>query len=229
MARLLLLHGLGGTGATVAPLAAALAAHGHQVHTPTLPGHGTEPQALAATGWADWLAAAGETVCDIAIGQSMGGNLALALASSGHCRAVVAINPPPPDPDAIDGLEWQRSRGIDWVDGPPLADGEEGYTSLPVAALLEMVIGTLVTDLAAITQPVLLITSALDDVVDPFSADYLASLLPRPGPARVTLAAQRPCRHPRPRPADAPRQRPSADRPPLRRYVRAARHRAGAR
>ena len=172
----------------MSPLAAALAADGHEVVTPTLPGHGSEPTALLTTGWADWLAAA-ESVgpCDVAIGQSMGGNLALALAASGRCRGVVAINPPPPDPDAVDGLEWQQSRGIDWVDGPPLADGEEGYTSLPVVALLEMVHGTLAIDVGAVTQPVLLITSALDDVVDPFSADYLASLLPNL-PAHLTLA-----------------------------------------
>lgn len=188
MARLLLLHGLGGTGATMAPLAAALAEHGHEVHTPTLPGHGSEPTALLTTSWADWLAAATEVPCDVAVGQSMGGNLALALAAAGHCRGAVAINPPPPDPDAVDGLEWQRSRGIEWVDGPPLADGEEGYTSLPVVALLEMVHGTLAIDLSAVGQPVLLVTGALDDVVDPFSADYLASLLPSP-PARLTLPA----------------------------------------
>lgn len=187
MARLLLLHGLGGTGATMGPLAAALTAHGHEVHTPTLPGHGTEPQALLATGWADWLATAGAVECDVAVGQSMGGNLALALAAAGRCRAVIAINPPPPDPDAVDGLEWQQSRGIEWVDGPPLADGEEGYTLLPVAALLEMVNGTLATDLSGVTQPVLLVTSALDEVVDPFSADYLATLLPGTV-ARLTLA-----------------------------------------
>jgi len=188
VARLLLVHGLGGTGATMGPLAAALAACGHEVLTPTLPGHGTEPAALLTTGWTEWLAAVGETDYDIAVGQSMGGNLALALAAGGRCRAVVAINPPPPDPDAVDGLEWQQSRGIDWVEGPPLADGEEGYTSLPVAALLEMVNGTLATDLAAVIQPVLLVTSALDDVVDPFSADYLASLLPGPV-ERLTLPA----------------------------------------
>lgn len=187
MARLMLLHGLGGTSATMAPLAATLAAHGHEVHTPTLPGHGTDPQALLTTGWADWLAAVTEVPCDVAVGQSMGGNLALALAAAGRCGAVVAINPPPPDPDAVDGLKWQQARGIEWVDGPPLADGEEGYTSLPVAALLEMVHGALATDLSAVTQPVLLVTSALDEVVDPFSADHLASLLPG-SPARLTLA-----------------------------------------
>jgi carboxylesterase len=178
MARLLLLHGLGGTAATMAPLAEALTALGHEVHAPTLPGHGSEPADLLHTGWADWVAAAAAWPSDVAIGQSMGGSLAFALAAGGRCRAVVAINPPPPDPDAIDGLEWQQSRGIEWVDGPPLAEGEQGYTSLPIAALLEMVNGTLATDMSAVTQPVLLMTSAHDEVVDPFSADHVASLLP---------------------------------------------------
>ncbi len=177
MARILLLHGLGGTAATMAPLADALAAYGHEVHVPTLPGHGSEPAALLTVGWADWLAAAKEWRCDLAVGQSMGANLALALAASGQCAAVVAINPPPPDPDAVAGLEWQQSRGLAWTDGPPLAAGEVGYTTLPIGALLEMANGSLATDLSAAQVPVLLVTSALDEVVDPFSADYLASLL----------------------------------------------------
>lgn len=177
MARVLLLHGLGGAAATMAPLADALAAYGHDVHAPTLPGHGSEPAALLTVGWADWLAAAEEWQCDLVVGQSMGGNLALALAASGRCAAVVAINPPPPDPDAVDGLEWQQSRGVAWIDGPPLAAGEVGYTTLPIGALLEMANGSLATDLSAVQVPVLLVTSALDEVADPFSADYLASLL----------------------------------------------------
>jgi len=180
MARILLLHGLGGTAATVAPVAALLAAGGHEVHAPTLPGHGTDPTDLLTVTWADWLHAAGQWPADVIVGQSMGGSLALALAATQACRAVVAINPPAPDPDAVDGLEWQRDRGHEWVDGPPLAEGEEGYTRLPIAALLEMVCGSLLTDAAAITVPVLLVTSALDDVVDPYSADLVATSLSGP-------------------------------------------------
>jgi carboxylesterase len=180
MARILLLHGLGGTAATMRPLADALTMHGHDVHAPTLPGHGTEPTALLTVGWADWLAAAQAWRCDLVVGQSMGGNLALALAAAGQCAGVVAINPPPPDPDAVDGLEWQQSRGTAWLDGPPLAEGEDGYTTLPIGALVEMARGALATDLSMVQVPVLLVTSALDEVVDPYGADYLATLLPGP-------------------------------------------------
>lgn len=176
MARLVLVHGLGGTGATMGPLADDLRALGHVVVAPTLPGHGTTPEDLVGRTWAQWLAAVRAAVADggadVVVGQSMGAVLALAAAED--LAGVVAINPPAADPDALDGLEWHRSRGHDWIDGPPLADGEVGYTTFPINALIEMVAGTLATDLAAVTVPVLLVTSALDEVVDPASADTVA-------------------------------------------------------
>ena len=117
----------------------------------------------------------------------MGASLALAVAARGGCSAVVAINPPAPDPDAVDGLEWRQSRGHDWVDGPPLADGEVGYARLPISALLEMTNGVLLTDLSAVTCPVLLVSSALDDVVDPAGAEVIAQALGG-SVSRLTLA-----------------------------------------
>lgn len=185
MARILLLHGLGGTARTMAPVADGLAARGHTVRTLTLPGHGTEPEALAGVTWGDWLSAArtaasADGAADVIVGQSMGASLALALAAEGCCRAVVAINPPAPDPDAVDGLEWRLSRGHDMIDGPPLAEGEEGYSRLPLAALLEMATGVLATDLAAVSVPVLLITGALDDTADPAATDALATAIGGP-------------------------------------------------
>ncbi len=186
MARILLLHGLGGTQATMQPLFDGLAASGHVTHAPTLPGHGTVAEALETVGWADWIRAARQWPADVIVGQSMGASLALALAAESSCRAVVAINPPAPDPDAVDGLEWRQSRGHDWVDGPPLAHGEVGYTRLPITALLAMAAGGLTTDLGAVMCPVLLVTSALDDVVDPAGADHIATSLGGPV-TRLTL------------------------------------------
>jgi len=169
------------------PLVDGLVAGGHTVHAPTLPGHGTVPEALAGVGWSDWMSAAQEWPADVIIGQSMGASLALAIASRRGCRAVVAINPPAPSPDAVDGLQWRQSRGHGWVDGPPLADGEVGYTRLPITALLAMANGVVATDLSAVTCPVLLVTSALDEVVDPAGADVVAARVS--GPVnRITLA-----------------------------------------
>jgi carboxylesterase len=180
MPRVLLLHGLGGTALTMRPLHDGLTALGHTVHSPTLPGHGRTPAELGAVGWADWLAAAAAWPADVVVGQSLGGSLALALAARGGCRGVVAINPPAPDPDAVEGLEWRRSRGHEWIDGPPLADGEVGQARLPITAVAEMANGVLATNLTAVTVPLLLVSSALDEFADPAAADLIASSVAGP-------------------------------------------------
>jgi carboxylesterase len=181
MARILLLHGLGGTGATMQPLADLLTALGHTTFAPTLPGHGTDPAHLTGTTWGDWLAATHATAqqhrATVVVGQSLGGALALALAARGDCAAVVAISTPAADPDALDGLEWRQSRGHEWVEAAPLADGEEGYDRLPISALIAMTSGVLATDLAAVKVPVLLVTGALDDTADPATAELIAGAL----------------------------------------------------
>ena len=175
MARIGLVHGLGGTAATMEPLAHTLRAAGHECECVTLPGHGTSAEALVGVRWAEWVAAVPHA--EVLVGQSMGGALALAAAAArrGGVRLVVAVNTPAPDPDALDGLEWRQSRGHDWVDGPPVAEGEVGYTRFPITALIQMVDGSLVTDQSAITARVLLLNSDDDDVVDPFSTDVLAA------------------------------------------------------
>lgn len=180
MTSVLCLHGMGGTAATMAPIVAALRAAGHDAHAITLPGHGRDPEHLVGVGWTDWLVAASAHAADVVVGQSMGAVLALAIAAGGGCRAVVAINPLAPDPDAVDGLEWRRDRGTEWIEVAPSSVGEVALERLPIAALVEMATGVLSVDLAAVTVPVLIATSALDDVVDPASSDVIASLLGGP-------------------------------------------------
>lgn len=175
MARVLCLHGLGGMGATMWPLVAALGSAGHTVLAPTLPGHGSEPEDLLEVGWDDWLAAALDWPADVVIGQSMGASLALAVAAAGACSKVVAINPLAPDPDAVEGLAWRQSRGHDWVDSPPLEEGEFGYQRLPLSALLSMACGVAAVDLSAARVPALIVTSAGDEVVDPANSDLVAA------------------------------------------------------
>ena len=185
MAVIGLVHGLGGSAATMAPLADALTAAGHEVLAVTLPGHGTDPEDLVGVGWSDWLAAVPHA--EVLVGQSMGATLALTVAAvNHHVRLVVAINPPVADEDVLDGLQWRQSRGHDWVDGPDLADGEVGYTRFPITALIEMVEGVHALDLDAVTTPVLLVRGALDDSVDPMSFDVIAENLGAPV-VRLTL------------------------------------------
>jgi carboxylesterase len=179
MAVIGLIHGLGGTAATMRPLADALRERGHEVLTVTLPGHGTDPDDLVGVGWSDWLAAVPHA--DVLVGQSMGASLALTVAAvNHHVIAVVAINAPVIDEEAIEGLEWRRSRGHDWVDAPELASGEAGYTRLPITALIEMAQGVHAIDLDAVSARVLLVNSGHDDVVDPMSADVIAENLGGP-------------------------------------------------
>jgi carboxylesterase len=184
MARVLCLHGLGGTGATMWPVVAALSAADHTVLAPTLPGHGGESDDLIGVDWETWLAAAREwpadEPADIVVGQSMGALLAFALAAEGRAGAVVAINPPAPDPDAIDGLEWRQSRGHDWVEVGQSALGEAAYERLPIGALLAMHAGAMSVPFDRIVVPVLIVTSELDDVVDPASSDVVAAALGGP-------------------------------------------------
>jgi carboxylesterase len=180
MARIAIIHGLGGTGATVQPLADLLAATGHDVQVVTLPGHGTQPEDLAGVHWRDWLAAV--PPAEVLVGQSMGASLALAAAAAhpSEVQLVVAINPPLADPDALEGLQWRQSRGHEWVDGPELGDGEVGYTRFPITALIEMVDGVAALQPADVTVPVLLVRGALDDSADPDALDVFAAQLGGP-------------------------------------------------
>lgn len=175
MARVLCLHGLGGTGATMWPIVGHLSAADHTVLAPTLPGHGGSPEHLLGITWRDWHDAALEWEADVVVGQSMGALLAAQLAAERRCRAAVLINPPAPDLDALDGLEWRLSRGAEWVEVGPSPLGEESYERLPLAALLAMHTGIAEIELGAIDVPLLLVTSLGDEVVDPASSDVIAA------------------------------------------------------
>jgi len=50
----IVIHGLTGTPATMAPLTTRLSQNGFTVISPTLPGHSTTPEDLSKTRWEDW-------------------------------------------------------------------------------------------------------------------------------------------------------------------------------
>jgi esterase/lipase len=178
MATIALVHGIGGSAATMQPLADLLEHRGHDVRSITLPGHGTAPEDLVDVAWGDWLAAI--PAADVLVGQSMGATLALAAAATRAPRLIVAINPPVGDEDALEGLEWRQSRGHEWLDTPEVAPGDESYARLPISALIEMVRGVLTAQLEAVAVPVLLTIGALDDSADPFAIDALAGRIVGP-------------------------------------------------
>jgi len=177
MTRVLCLHGLGGTGATMWPIVAACIDAGFTTLAPTLPGHGTDPDDLVDITWSEWVEAARSWEAGVVVGQSMGANLGMQLAVEKRCGALVCINPVVPDADALEGLEWRISRGQQWIDVAPSSVGEIAYARLPIGAVRAMTEGVASIDLPAIDQPVLLVTSANDEIVDPASADELADAL----------------------------------------------------
>lgn len=177
MTRVLCLHGMGGTGATMWPIVAACIDAGFTTLAPTLPGHGTDPADLLGVSWADWLEAARSWEADVVVGQSMGADLALQLVAEHRCRAAVCINPVAPHPDALEGLEWRRGRGHTWIDVESSTVGEIAYERLPIEALIAMHEGVASIDFVAVDRPVLLVTSANDEVVDPASSDVIADSL----------------------------------------------------
>lgn len=177
MTRVLCLHGLGGTGATMWPIVAACTDADLTTLAPTLPGHGTKPADLIGITWSEWLDAARSWEADVIVGQSLGANLAMQLAVERRCRALVCINPVAADPDALEGLEWRKDRGHEWTNVAQSTVGEIAYDRLPIGALIAMTEGVASIDLSAIEQPVLLVTSIQDDLQDPESADGIADAL----------------------------------------------------
>lgn len=188
----LVLHGFTGNPQSMRGLARAFAAQGCTVELPLLPGHGTTVLDMLKTEWDDWSAAAEKAYLELAervdqvvvAGLSMGGSLALWLASRHDDLAgLVLVNPlaEPPDADTVAFLEALRAEGelIEGI-GSDIADPdvvELSYDGTPVGPLLSLMAGVaeLAPSLAKIECPVILFTSVQDHVVEPKSSDFVAA------------------------------------------------------
>ena len=100
----LMLHGWGASAESLRFLAEGVAAAGYSVLVPTLPGHGTTPIQMMATGPLDWIAAARAALHVLGgyferiyvLGVSMGGTLTLQLASLERAAlsGIITVNAP---------------------------------------------------------------------------------------------------------------------------------------
>lgn len=178
----LVLHGFTGNPTAMRPLAEHLAAAGHRVELPRLPGHGTTWQDLATTSWDDWAAeadAAFDRLGDrprAVVGLSMGGTLALQLAAQrpDDVAALVVINPSVtfhhPLKPAL-GLLKRIIPSLPGIGNDIARDGadELPYTRVPLRAAAtlfsaqDMVRGRL----DRVRAPTLVLTSRNDHTVDP--------------------------------------------------------------
>ena len=200
----LVLHGFTGNPSSMRPLAEALVAAGHTVEMPRLPGHGTTLEDMATTTWADWSSAAEAAYTDLAgrcravvvAGLSMGGTLTTWLASRHpEVAGIVCINPAvaPREPEVKEMVTLMLASGEQFTPGigSDIADPdarEAAYEGTPLASALSLfeALDELQPALAAITCPVLLLTSTEDHVVEPASSDHLAASVSGPV-ERVTL------------------------------------------
>ncbi len=189
----LCLHGFTGNPGSMRGVAEAFAAAGFSVELPRLPGHGTTVEEMMTTDWDDWtgeveagyqrLAARAERI--VVGGLSMGGSLSLWLGQHHpELAGLVCINPatePFPE-EAIEMVRGMLAEGTEVMPGigSDIADPdvtESAYEGTPVRPLLSMMDGLagLVPGYPSMAQPLLLLTSPQDHVVDPAQSDALAA------------------------------------------------------
>lgn len=194
----LVLHGFTGNPQSMRPLAEALAALGHSVELPLLPGHGTAVEDMLPTRFADWSGAAEAAYEELAarcdavavVALSMGGSLALWLAARHpEIRGLALVNPmvEPPAESFRDVLRGILAAGTELAPGVGSDIAKEGvtesaYLGTPIAAVLSLFDGLddLAPRLGEISCPVLLLSSRQDHVVPSESGDYLTARVAGP-------------------------------------------------
>jgi carboxylesterase len=178
----LLSHGFTGSTVSMRPWAEDLAAAGHSVSLPLLPGHGTTWQEMNGTTWQDWYAELSRGFarltdrCEhvVVAGLSMGGALVTRLAQDHPDRisGLVLVNPAfkVEDPRMMALPLLQRFLpslpGIGNDIKKPGQD-EGCYDRIPLKALYSqtMLWREVVADLPRLTAPVLLFRSPEDHIV----------------------------------------------------------------
>lgn len=187
----LLCHGFTGTPASLRGWGEHLAEAGFTVRCPRLPGHGTTWQECNRTRWTDWYGCVRREFADLekqcesvfVFGLSMGGTLALRLAEdlADAVAGLVLVNP------SVLTLR-QGAKLLPLLGGMvPSVKGIAGdiakpgvtelaYHRTPVRAAASLAeLWTLVRrDLPTVTQPLLLLRSAVDHVVEPVNARVIA-------------------------------------------------------
>lgn len=192
-------HGFTGTVASVAPWARGLAEPsagwpGARVVAPRLPGHGTSWRDLARTRWWDWYGAVEDAYLGLAAdcssvfvaGLSMGGALALRLASIHTVDGVLLVNPAVASRDRRIPVAARLrhvlppQRGISSDIADP-AQSEPGYERFSVKSLgtMDDLWRETRPRLPLVSAPTLLLRSAQDHVVDDLSGELIRAAVPR--------------------------------------------------
>ncbi|MFM1966060.1 MAG: hypothetical protein RL134_1785 [Actinomycetota bacterium] len=187
---ILLLHGFTGSPKSMKPWGERMAAEGHTVRVPRLPGHGTRWQDMNLTRWEDWYAEADRAFLELqkscervfVFGLSMGGSLTLRLAEQhgDAIRGIVLVNPAVhserPDRFLLPVLQLvvPAFPGISNDIKKPGQD-EGAYDKIPLKAAHSLTALWKVTkqDLPRVRNPLLLFRSEVDHVVEASNSRYI--------------------------------------------------------
>jgi carboxylesterase len=195
----LVLHGFTGNPSSMRGIAEAMAAFGHHVELPRLPGHGTTMDEMIPTRWADWtgeveaayqrLAARTERI--VVVGLSMGGALTLwAGLEHPDIAGIVCINaataPQPAEVVAMvqemvdDGNEVMPGIGGDIADPDVTESAYEGTPLRPLLSFMNDGLAPMTARYGELTMPALVITSRQDHVVETSNSEHLVATLGGP-------------------------------------------------
>jgi carboxylesterase len=202
---ILVLHGFTGSPASMKPWGRALAEQGWTVRVPLLPGHGTKWQDLNLTTWEDWYGEAERQYRDLAsrcsqvfvMGLSVGGTLSLRLAElhGGGISGVVLVNPAVHSENRLLVLLPVLKHVVAGFPGivndiaKPGQD-EVGYDKLPLKAVdsLTQLWRMTKDDLAKVDQPLIVLHSAQDHVIEPSSSEFILANVSSSDKEEVVLA-----------------------------------------
>ena len=187
---ILLLHGFTGTPKSMKPWGRTLGEQGWRVRVPRLPGHGTRWQDMNITTWHDWYAEADRNLRELqsacrsvfVMGLSMGGSLTLRLAEehSAGIAGIVLVNPAVhterKDRFALPIIKHLVGSfpGISNDIAKPGQD-EGAYDRIPLkaAASMQELWSVIRADIAKVDQPLLLLRSATDHIVEPSNGAWI--------------------------------------------------------
>jgi len=193
-----LVHGFTGTPYEMRYLGEALARAGYSVHGMRLPGHGTRVADLDQTKWSDWASAVEDAYDELrmlcnqvaVVGQSLGGLLALHLASRRTDVAAVATLAAPLWLEGLSArvAQWaadgmlRRIRAIPKFYGSDVRDKRTraenpSYHAIPTRALAELAAFMRVVDgeLEQIKSPVLVMHAERDHTAPVACATRIAT------------------------------------------------------
>lgn len=191
----LLIHGFTGSPTAMEPWAQALARQGFKTSVPLLPGHGTRWQEMIGTNYGQWISATEQAFDQLArthqtvfvAGLSMGGALALHLATRRNVAGVSLVNPglvvdSPLAP--YTPLLKHVVRSIAPISNDIAKSGvdEGAYPRTPIAAVAELygLFAQARARLELVTAPVQLFRSTVDNIVSDTSVRELVAGL-KPG------------------------------------------------